>query len=57
MATYEYKCEVCNSIVSVTNPISEEIKIPKCLACKKDMVRIFNAPGLSFKGIGWGSDR
>jgi len=57
MATYNYKCEICNATVSVSNPISEEIKTPKCLACKEDMTRVFNAPSLSFKGTGWGSDR
>jgi putative FmdB family regulatory protein len=57
MPTYNYVCEVCKSTASVTVSITEEPSTPKCLACSVDMSRIFSAPGLSFKGSGWGSDR
>jgi len=57
MPTYQYKCETCESTVSHVMTVSEERKMPECLPCKKDMVRVFSAPSLTFKGSGWGSDR
>jgi putative FmdB family regulatory protein len=59
MPTYQFKCEVCDVSASVTIPLSEngDGKTPKCLECDVDMVRIFSAPAVSFKGSGWGSDR
>jgi len=57
MPTYQYKCETCEATVSHVVMISEERKLPECLSCDKDMVRVFSAPSLTFKGSGWGSDR
>lgn len=59
MPTYQFKCKNCEANASVAVPITEsdEIKAPKCFPCDKLMERIFSAPGLSFKGNGWGSDR
>jgi putative FmdB family regulatory protein len=57
MATYYYKCNTCEASASVSNPISEESKVPKCLECNKNMERVFSAPAVTFKGSGWGSDR
>lgn len=57
MPTYNFKCELCKATVSVTNPINEEVKTPKCLSCLIEMARVFSEPAVSFKGSGWGSDR
>jgi len=57
MATYQYKCETCEQTVSQVVSINEESNTPKCLECDKDMLRVFSAPSLTFKGSGWGSDR
>lgn len=57
MPTYKFECPVCKSTASVTNPISEGVKTPKCLSCNIDMQRQFDAPSVTFKGTGWGSDR
>jgi putative FmdB family regulatory protein len=57
MPTYQYKCETCKQTVSQVVAVSEERKTPECLDCKKEMIRVFSAPSLTFKGSGWGSDR
>ena len=57
MATYYFECTECDSNASVSISITEEAQAPKCLSCDVYMVRVFSAPGITFKGTGWGSDR
>ena len=51
MPTYEYKCLTCSIEYSVERSIHEE-NTPIC--CSTSMVQVYSAPGLSFKGTGWG---
>ena len=48
---YEYKCISCNISYEVERSVHEE-NTPYC--CNAMMVQIYSAPGLSFKGTGWG---
>ena len=57
MPTYQFECKSCKTTVSVNNSLTEGIKIPICFKCEEEMARVFTAPGVSFKGNGWGSDR
>jgi putative FmdB family regulatory protein len=57
MATYYYKCETCEETANIIVPINEGSTAPDCPTCKVEMARVFSAPGITFKGSGWGSDR
>lgn len=39
--------------MSVIRKIDEPDRIPLCVNCAKDLVRVYDAPGVSFKGTGW----
>ena len=54
MPTYDYKCTVCSSIKPVTASFDEEVQAPKCDTCLTSMARDWSAPGIIFKGTGWG---
>jgi putative FmdB family regulatory protein len=56
MAMYDYKCRVCNDVVTVTHSIDDKPTI-LCAKCDAKRVKVFGAPSLSFPGSGWGSDR
>jgi putative FmdB family regulatory protein len=53
MPIYKYKCISCNIEYEVERSIHEE-NSPYC--CNYIMAQIYHAPGLSFKGTGWGKD-
>jgi putative FmdB family regulatory protein len=55
MAVYDYKCRKCETNIEVTHPINDSPKI-LCSSCGTKMVKAFSAPGLEFKGSGWGKD-
>jgi putative FmdB family regulatory protein len=51
MPTYEYECKDCNH--------RQEYQIrfevgPDCEKCFRTMTRVWTAPGIQFKGTGWG---
>lgn len=52
MPTYEYECIVCNVRYEMVEKMAEHTT-PYC--CSMMMRQIYNAPGISFKGTGWGS--
>jgi putative FmdB family regulatory protein len=54
MPTYDYKCTACNAYKPVTASFDEEIIAPKCDSCLLIMARDWSAPGIIFKGTGWG---
>lgn len=54
MPTYDYKCTVCSSVKPVTASFDEEVQAPKCDTCLMSMARDWSAPGIIFKGTGWG---
>lgn len=53
MPTYEYECIVCNVRYETTEKMAEHVT-PYC--CSMMMRQIYSAPGLNFKGTGWGKD-
>jgi putative FmdB family regulatory protein len=56
MPIYDYKCNTCDLKMSVIRKIDEPDRIPLCANCVKDLVRVYDAPGVTFKGTGWGKD-
>jgi putative FmdB family regulatory protein len=52
MPTYEYKCPTCQKHVDIIHSFADTAK-HKCENCHVPMVKVFAAPGLSFKGGGW----
>jgi len=55
MPNYNYKCPNCEATCTVTQAVSDEPKIPKCLACNEYMVRLYGSISIQLKGGGWGS--
>jgi predicted nucleic acid-binding Zn ribbon protein len=53
MATYEYKCDTDFRTVLVVRGMTEEEVIPICQLCDEEMVRIYNAAPVKFKGTGF----
>jgi putative FmdB family regulatory protein len=51
MPIYEFECKVCKIRVEVDKSIHEE-RDAQC--CGQLMSRLYSAPGISFKGTGWG---
>jgi putative FmdB family regulatory protein len=51
MPTYEYECLECRIKYEVEQPMNN-VSNPLC--CAKPMRQVYHAPGLSFKGTGWG---
>jgi putative FmdB family regulatory protein len=53
---YDYKCSKCQEVLSVERSIHEEPKDPSCFVCHITMNRIYDAPGITFKGGGFYSN-
>jgi putative FmdB family regulatory protein len=53
MPYYEYKCKTCDLKMLLTRTLSEPERIPICVNCVKDLVRVYDAPAVTFKGTGW----
>ncbi len=53
MPTYEYSCKECGTYGSVYRTYKEDDSGMNCPRCKVEMIRVFTAPGISFKGNGW----
>jgi putative FmdB family regulatory protein len=53
MPTYEYECKKCHIRYEVEQPM-DKVTTPLC--CSEPMRQIYSAPGISFKGTGWGKD-
>ena len=54
MPSYSYKCLKCEATCTVTQAVNQNVKIPKCLACNENMVRVYGDLSVQFKGGGWG---
>jgi putative FmdB family regulatory protein len=54
MASYEYECKTCELTQVLIRSMLDETVIPSCAKCGVPMVRRFAAPGISFRGTGWG---
>ena len=56
MPVYEYKCKTCELTMKVVRKISEPERNPgPCVNCLTDLVRVYDAPALTFNGTGWAS--
>jgi putative FmdB family regulatory protein len=53
MPTYEYECKNCS--YKKEYQIRFEVG-PDCEKCFRTMTRIWTAPGIHFKGTGWGGN-
>lgn len=54
MPTYEYECENCGNRITMIRSISEKESEYDCPECGTTLTRIWNTPGIVFKGGGWG---
>lgn len=54
MALYDYKCPKCQDIIAISHPM-DTAPIILCAVCSSERNKVFSAPGLEFKGGGWGS--
>lgn len=55
MALYDYKCRVCDDVVTVSHSVSESPSVA-CGVCSSPRFKKFSAPALQFPGGGWGKD-
>ena len=53
MATYEYACIECYKPTEIQRAISDPESVPSCPVCGYSMTRVWNAPGIQFKGSGF----
>ena len=53
MPTYEYECISCSIRYEITEKLAVHTT-PYC--CAMMMRQVYHAPGISFKGTGWGKD-
>jgi putative FmdB family regulatory protein len=56
MPTYEYSCNECGTYGSVHKSYNDDIGPMSCPKCNLQMSRMYSAPGLIFKGKGWGKN-
>lgn len=54
MPNYEYNCRECGTYGSVYRTYKEDDPGMDCPKCKIAMNRLYSAPGIVFKGTGWG---
>jgi putative FmdB family regulatory protein len=57
MPTYEYRCKECGTFGSIHRTYKEDDSGMNCPKCKIAMNRMYSAPGLIFKGNGWGGKK
>ena len=53
MPTYEYSCNLCGTYRSVHRTYKDNDGGIICFKCNIEMVRMFSAPAIVFKGSGW----
>ena len=51
--TYEYRCNKCESSMTFSRRIEERDEPVSCPVCGLDSTRVYNAPGIQFKGTGF----
>ncbi len=52
MPTYEYRCTECGDHLEVVQSFSED-PLTACPRCEGRLKKVFNSPGISFKGSGF----
>lgn len=53
MPTYEYRCNKCETSIVFSRSIGERDEPVKCITCGLESTRVYNAPGIQFKGTGF----
>jgi putative FmdB family regulatory protein len=53
MPTYDYACIECDETLEVVRGYHDRESIPPCPKCGYGMARVYNAPGIQFKGSGF----
>lgn len=53
MPTYEYKCLGCSNTVEMSRSVDERDEPVECVSCGLESTRVYNAPGIQFKGTGF----
>jgi putative FmdB family regulatory protein len=54
---YDYKCQDCESTITIVRSIKDDEHTPICAHCAREMTRSYDsAPAITFKGKGWGKD-
>jgi putative FmdB family regulatory protein len=56
MPIYEYSCNECGTYGSVHKSYKDDTPSMSCPKCNLQMTRVYSAPGLVFKGSGWGGE-
>lgn len=51
--TYLYECNTCEQKTSVTRSVTDSEKAPACIACGKDMGRVYGLAAVKFNGRGY----
>ena len=54
MPTYEFACAECATTARLQTSMHAANNTPRCWKCDQPMKRVYTAPGLTFKGRGWG---
>jgi len=53
MPVYDYACIECDTNEEVTRGFNDPETVPPCSKCGYNMARVYNAPGIKFKGSGF----
>jgi putative FmdB family regulatory protein len=53
MPTYDYACIECDTNKEVSRGFNDNEVIPPCPKCGYNMTRVWNTPGIQFKGGGF----
>jgi putative FmdB family regulatory protein len=56
MPTYELQCTACDKRYTIRSSINQPLNPLNCPECTIPLKRVYTAPGITFKGDGWGKD-
>ena len=56
MPKYDYQCDTCQMTMEITAVIGSAPESIKC-TCGGQLTRTYSAPGVIFRGTGWGKDK
>ena len=54
---YDFKCPSCSGKIEQSRGFNEDTPAPMCGDCLVTLERVYSAPGVHFKGSGWGSSK
>jgi len=53
MPRYDYSCIECDQTTEIEHGMNDTPTVP-CPQCGYAMTKVYSAPGIHFKGSGWG---